>query len=65
MGIPINRVVILGGSFWGGGIFELQSMFPTRFHGHGFLIRDYIRVHTQLQRGPLCPLLSSFGFGVS
>ena len=28
---------------------ELQSIFPTQFNGHGFLIRDYIRDPTKLQ----------------
>ena len=25
---------------------ELQSVFLTQFHGHGFVIRDYIRDYT-------------------
>ena len=35
---------------------ELQSIFPTEFNGHGFLIRDYIMDCTKLQEGPPCPL---------
>ena len=31
------------------GSYELQSIFPTQFNGHGFLIRDYIRDYTKLQ----------------
>ena len=39
------------------GIYELLSIFPTQFNGHGFLIREYIRDYTKLQEGPLRPLL--------
>ena len=35
-------------------VYELLSMFPTQFNGHGFLIGDYIRGYTKLQEGPLC-----------
>ena len=33
-------------------------MYPAQFHGHGFLIKDYIRDYTKLREGLLCPLLS-------
>ena len=32
---------------------ELKSIFPTSCNGHGLILRDY----TELQEGPLCPLL--------
>ena len=31
--------------------------FLNCFNGHGFLIRDNNRHYTELQEGPLCPLL--------
>ena len=36
---------------------ELQPIFPTQLNGHGFLVRDYSRDDTQVQEGPLRPLL--------
>ena len=47
-------------------VYELQSMFPTQFNGHGFLIRDYTRDYTKLHtrgtpmsivKGPLIGLI--------
>ena len=35
--------------YYSWGLYELQSIFPTQFNGHGFLIRDYIRDYTKLQ----------------
>ena len=32
-------------------VYELQSLFPTEFSGHGFLIKDYMRDYTKLQKG--------------
>ena len=31
---------------------ELESLFPTWFNGHGFLIRDYIRTILNYKRNP-------------
>ena len=30
------------------GTYELESIFPTHFDGHGFLIRDYTANYTKL-----------------
>ena len=35
--------------YYSWGLYELQSIFPAQFDGHGFLIRDYIRDYTKLQ----------------
>ena len=32
--------------------YELQSMFPQKGTGHGFLLREYIRSTTKRQEGP-------------
>ena len=38
-------------------LYELQSTFLTELNGHGFLLRDYVWDYTELQDGPLRPLL--------
>ena len=35
----------------------MQSIPPTQFKGHGAPTRDNTRDYTELQEGPLCPLL--------
>ena len=35
--------------------YELQSQLPKKINGHRVFLRDYIRDHTRLQEGPLCP----------
>ena len=37
--------------------YELQSIVPPYFSGHGFLIRDFDTDEPSLQKGPLCPQL--------
>ena len=48
--------IFMAGPFVGliTGIHELQSISPTQFNGHGFLIRDNTKEYTQAQEGPLC-----------